>query len=205
MLRFSSAFHYKAMDFTMSMVMDKAGNVGRGWIAVLQRMLLRRLGFWNCTAYLFMSKFLELEISELIRVLQASEIFVAESERALSVSPWYYLWRWQKCSTLFTHLAVVSKRHSYKSKIKACWQGARISFMDWLSLTSWSLWHYCTVWTQHHLATARARLQQRCSAFPQQLSASAHGLRAFMTGGLCLSFAISKQNILISSLRYRRK
>lgn len=30
MLRFSSAFHYKAMDFTMSMVMDKAGNVGRG-------------------------------------------------------------------------------------------------------------------------------------------------------------------------------
>lgn len=76
-LRFLSALYYKAMDFTMSLVVDKAGNFGGGWIAVLQRVLLRRLGFWNWTAYLIMWKFLELEMSELIRVLQASEMLVA--------------------------------------------------------------------------------------------------------------------------------
>lgn len=59
--------------------------------------------------------------------------------------------------------------------------------------------------SEHNIATAHARLQQRRSASMQQLSASAHSLRAFMTVGLCLSFAISKQNLLISSLRDRRK
>lgn len=40
-------------------------------------MALERLGFWNCTACLVMSKSLELEISELIRFLEASEKQVA--------------------------------------------------------------------------------------------------------------------------------
>lgn len=80
-----------------------------------------------------------------------------------------------------------------------CWHGTRSSFMDRLSLTSWSLQYSHVPWTYHYLAS-----NSQCEASTCMLclhaKAQCHCTHfVFMTGGLCILFTISKQNLCISS------